>query len=300
MISNTNVSTAELETNLQAQYEKYQKGQITKGQMMQSVWAANNQTPQDFYGKVIDQYGQPVVGARVNGDLMFIRGFDIGEGKEVHTTQTDADGLFQFTGLRGWELAVAPSKSGYELGRNMTAMTLPAGGKTSTDNRAIFKMWKLKGAEPMTHMEFDSRVPYDGTSASFDLATGKKVVSGDLRVTLLRSPLQIQRGRDKFDWTVTIEMLNGGILPENDLYPNWAPDSGYRPSFEASMKATDIPWSRNLYQNFYFRNVQGQYGRLFVDLSTDSMRSDTGITIQTWVNPSGSQNLEFDSTKQIR
>ena len=161
-------------------------------------------------------------------------------------------------------------------------------------------MWKLRGPEPMIHTEFDSRVPYDGTSAMFDFVTSKKIPNGDLRVTLLRNPLQIQRGRDKFDWTVKIEMIGGGLLPENDLYPNWAPDSGYQSTFEVRERATDVPWAQDMSQNFYFKNSRDQYGRLFIGLSTDSMRPDTGISIQAWINPSGSQNLEFDPTKQIR
>ena len=287
-------------TNLSDMYQAYQKGLINKGEMMVAIWKAENVKPQDFYGKVVDQYGQPIAGASVNGDLMLIQGADVGERKDVYKTQTDANGEFEFSGLHGWELAIAPSKSGYELAPNTAAMQLPAGEKTSPSVRAIFTMWKLKGPEPMIHTEFDSRVPYDGTSAIFNLETGKKAADGNLRITLLRKPLQIQRGRDKYDWMVKIEIVGGGIFEENDLYPNWAPDNGYQLFFEAGMNATDVLWSRELVKNFYIKDNQGRYGRLFVDLFTDSMRSDTGINIRAWINPSGSQNLEFDPTKQIR
>jgi hypothetical protein len=152
----------------------------------------------------------------------------------------------------------------------------------------------------MAHKEFDSRVPYDGTSVSFNLATGKKDAAGDLKITLSRSPLRIRRGRDKYDWILKIETPTGGLFAENDAYPYWAPETGYKSSFEVNMSSNNIPWSAEWRQNFYIKNAQGKYGRLFIDLSTDSMRPDTGITVQTWINPSGSQNLEFDPKKQIR
>jgi hypothetical protein len=131
----------------------------------------------------------------------------------------------------------------------------------------------------------------------FNLTTGKKTTDGDLRIVLSRSPLKIHRGRDKYDWLVKIEMSNGGLLVESDPYPNWAPQTGYQSFFETGMSSNNVPWSGEFRQNFYIKNAQEQYGRLFIDLSSDSTRPDTGITVQTWVNPSGSQNLEFDPRK---
>jgi len=150
----------------------------------------------------------------------------------------------------------------------------------------------------MTHVKFDSRIPYDGTPVVFDLKNGNKTGNGDLQISLLRTPLQIRRGRDKYDWVAKIGIVNGGILPENDPYPYWAPETGYQPLFETSMSSNAIPWQAELRQNFYIESPQGQYGRLCIDLFTDSMRPDTGITVETWINPSGSQNLEFDPAKQ--
>jgi hypothetical protein len=257
-----------------------------------------NLQAQSIYGKVIDQYGQPVAGVDVTGSVEIMNGLIVGKIK-TYKTQTDDKGLFQFVRLRGASLSASVSKPGYEI-NYVVGRIGSIGSESSPNDRETFIMWKLRGAEPMIRNEFDSRVPYDGTIAAFNLATGKKTTDGDLQVTLLRFPLKIQRGRDKYDWTLKIEMLNGGLLKENDPYPNWAPESGYQSSFEMTMSSNSVPWSGGLRQNFYIRNARGQYGRLFIDLSTDSMRPDTGITVQTLLNPSGSQNLEFDPKKQIR
>jgi hypothetical protein len=279
-------------------HKAYERGLIGKGEAMSLQMQNENAQPQDFYGKIVDQYGQPVAGVAVTGSVELMKGLTVGK-IETYKTQTDAEGLFQFTGLKGASLSASISKPGYEINYGVGRKG-PVGQQSSPTDRIIFTMWKLRGAEPMIQNEFDSRIPYDGTAAAFNLATGKKTADGDLKITLSRSPLKIRRGRDKFDWAVKIEMLNGGIVEENDPYPNWAPEKGYKPFFDVNMSSNNIPWSGELRQNFYFKNARKQYGRLFIDLSTDSMHPDTGITIQTLINPSGSQNLEFDPKKQIR
>jgi hypothetical protein len=285
--------------NPTALYQQYKQGRISRGELIAALDAAGNQQVLSLCGMVVDQYGQPVVGAKVKGSVLLSAGFDRSEG-ESYYTETDSHGRFRFVRLHGLELGIWPQKDGYDYDLKLSAKRPDNYYKADPGAPVIFTMWKVKGAEPMIHAEFDSRIPYNGTSTAFDLATGKRGVNGNLRITLLRDPLQIQRGQDKYSWTVRIEIVGGGILEEHDLYPRWAPEDDYHPSFESSVKATDISWTRELAKSFYIKDSQGRYGRVFVDLFTDSMRPDTGIKIQAWINPSGSQNLEFDPAKQIR
>jgi hypothetical protein len=281
-------------------YKAYQQGKINKGQMMATIWKAENAQPQDFYGRVIDQYNQPVVRASVNGDLMFIQGSDVGEKKEVHTTETDANGEFEFTGLHGWELAIAPSKPGYELAPNTTAMQLPQGSKTSSFNRAIFIMWKLKGAEPMIHVKAQAGVACDGNPTSFDFLTGKKNANGDLIVNLTRNPVDIVRGKP-FDWSITLQIPNGGLLEMTDLYPNEAPVDGYQPSITIDFPANMPEWTAWLNRTFYFKSRDGQiYGRMTISVTADFQPPPTFFSADIYANSAGSRNLEFDPAKQVR
>ena len=67
-------------------------------------------TPITFYGKVIDQHGMPVP----NADIKF-RANDNpygGKGSE-YQRQTDSNGLFSISGIRGLTLGVEVSKTGY-------------------------------------------------------------------------------------------------------------------------------------------------------------------------------------------
>ena len=273
----------------------YHAGLLTKDEAMLALVRAGNNNSMDIYGKVVDQAGQPVVGAKVKGDLGMNVDFD-GDIDEPHYAETDVQGCFHFLGLHGSVLGIWPQKEGYDYDLKLPSKR-PDNYLPDPINPVVFTMWKRHGAEPMRHSEFESRVPYDGTSATFNLTTGKKDTNGDFQITLLRSQLKIHRGQDKYDWTVKIKMVNGGLITENDPYPNWASANGDQPSFESGMSSNTIPWSPELIQNFYLTNSQGHFGRLLVDLSTDSTRPDTGITVKTWINPSGSQNLEFDPSK---
>lgn len=271
----------------------YHAGLINYDEDILAMGRLGNTASVDTYGKVVDQNGQPIVGVDVRGRVE--RG--IGD-YEDHNTETDAQGLFHFLGLHGQGLILDFQKKGYDFDERWLPER-PSDYLPDSNSPLVFTMWKVRGAEPIIHNQFESRVPYNGTSAIFNLMTGKKTADGDLKITLSRSPLNIHRGRDKYDWTAKIELINGGLIVENDQYPYWAPETGYQSVFEASMSSNNVPWSAELRQNFYIKNAQNQYGRLFIDLFTDSMRPNTGITVETWINPSGSQNLEFDPRKQI-
>jgi hypothetical protein len=138
----------------------------------------------------------------------------------------------------------------------------------------------------------DAKIPHDGTSVNFDMATGKESADGNLRISLVRSPSEVRRSGHTFDWALKIEMLQGGLVAENDAYPYWAPDSGYMSTFEISMSSNNPTWFSKLAQSFYIKNAQGQYGRM--QAIVYSALTPARAKIDFTVNPSGSQNLEPD------
>jgi hypothetical protein len=269
---------------------RYHQGLLTKEQAMQTAVLGKNELPQDFYGKVIDQFGQPIPGVSITGQLVFNTDIDGGIKTETHTTQTDSQGLFQFTGLHGASLNVRPEKDGYKYGDRGEGLKGPAGSMAGPTDRAVLTMWKLRGAEPLTSFRIDAKIPYDGSPTTFETATGKESPNGDLKVTLSRAPLQVHRSGQGFDWAVKIEMLDGGLIEENDPYPYWAPESGYRPSFEFNMSSNSVPWNSTLEDSFYLKNSGGQFGRMQVGVY--GAATPARLQINFTINPSGSQNLE--------
>jgi RHS repeat-associated protein len=126
-------------------------------------------------------------------------------------------------------------KEGYDFDERLLPER-PNNYLPDSNNPVVITMWKPQGAEPIIHTVLESRVPYNGTSAIFNLMTGKKAADGDLKITLSRFPLKIHRGRSKYDWKVEIETINGGLIEENDPYPygqltdfsgDLIPDFGY-------------------------------------------------------------------------
>jgi hypothetical protein len=135
----------------------------------------------------------------------------------TYKTQSDSGGLFQFTGIKGWQLGVTVKKEGYLMGERGEGYQGPHGQRTTSYDRAIFTMWKLRGPQPLVGYSIDYKIAFDGTRTTFDIAAQKPSSDGDLRITLSRSPLAVPRSGESFNWAVKIEMLHGGgLVVEND------------------------------------------------------------------------------------
>lgn len=283
--------------------DEYKQGKISKGEAIQATLMEENKLPLDFYGRVIDQYGQPVVGAKIQGNVFLNVNF-VRSGNEVHYTETDASGNFSFVGLHGVRIGVVPSKEGYEMGLRGEGYKGPVGEKTSPNDRAILTMWKLKGAEPMIHDQKFYGINPDGRAYTIDLVNRKKIeggnAEGDLRVHIQR-PAQIQTGQ-KFDWLFDMNVIKGGVIEvtDNSFYLNEAPENGYQPQYEIKMSSADSDWQEQAQKTFYLKSRNGQvYGR-FIITAIPNYNDTSVFKIDSYINPAGSRNLEFDSSKQIR
>ena len=263
--------------------------------LFQHVWNVANSQDLTLYGKAIDQNGDPVVGAEVNGYVMRTLGFQ-GTNETSNVTTTDGSGDFEFRGLKGQSLGIVPRKDGYVFEQrgngNWTEDYKPSSGK-----RVIFKMWRLMGADLMINRHLHGTIACDGTVEAYNLRAGHRLVSGnDFTVSLTRKPVNIDR-RTPFDWTVTFSMPGGGLISEKDIYPNEAPVSGYQTSITISMPAGAPNWSPSLVQSYYFFNGTA-YGRMTIQIEADFQPPPTFFESDIYENPTG-RNLEFDSYKQL-
>lgn len=265
-----------------------------------------NDQPIEFYGKVIDQRGEPVAGAKVRGGVM-VEKIWMGGHFVDHYTTTDSSGNFAFRGLRGAEIIIQPSKEGYEfradLNRNFYYSLIHPDNQRHHPKLAapeVLTIWKLKGAEPLVHHEINRvGAPVDGAPVTFDLLKGRKTTGdGDLILTIERTPIHIQRGQ-RFAWKATLEMPSGGLLKMEDAYPNEAPLDGYETKVVIDMPSTSPHWQSSVFRRFYFKSRRDAiYGRMTIDLTADYEPPPTGVTLEAWINPSGSRNLEYDPAKQ--
>jgi hypothetical protein len=283
----------------------YRSGKISKEEAMlaESInpVSPNDKTPMDTYGEVVDQDGKPVIGAKVQGWLSF----EEAEDKE-YDTKTDAQGRFKFLDLHGKEFGVSLEKEGYEFNHEIwfaDNAKRPDNYLPDPKNPFIFKMWKLRGGEPMSETTIYSDVHWTNNFKRFNLYSDTMEKAGtnindELMIKAIRGSSFTNRGVQYFAWTVTFEITNGGLFATNDPYPYVAPIEGYQSSVTLDGPTNLVELGRGLHQGFYFKSRGGQiYGRMFIQMMPG--RNYASIRLQTYANVTGSRNLEFDSTNWI-
>jgi hypothetical protein len=266
----------------------------SKAAIIQSIMDSRNAKSLDFYGKVIDQNNQAVSDVKVTARVGLYISITHSGGKH-YETRSDSAGNFRFVGIHGAGTGFTLEKDGYIYDQSQASSSRPNDYIPDPNNPVVFRMWRLKGAEPMTYAEVHASVPCDGTSASFNLLTGRP--KGDLTVTLTRNPINIDRSKP-FDWTLTIGVTNGGIVANNDTYPNEAPTEGYQQSITIEMPRNAKDWTPTVSGSYYIKSGQ-TYGRMTIGGMANFQPAPTAFDADIYLNPSGSRNLEFDWRKQI-
>jgi hypothetical protein len=298
------LSRTDMSNNMVAIEHAYRQGEIDKGVAMVEMMTLTDSQSQDFYGKVIDQYGLPV--ARADVSLVINRAAG---GGAAQKTQTDEKGLFQFTGIKGQSLNITPEKIGYQIEGHGLGLKGLNGPETSPDNRAIYTMWKLKGPEPMLHNELNTRkIQPDGRVFTVDFVKNEITegtnVAGDILVQIKRPPEV--KPREKYDWSFVMTAIDGGFIEvTNDVYLNEAPQSGYQQQYQMNRYATNVVnySTYSLYRTdrtFFLKSRGGKvYGHFHInELDPDYRGGMASLRIESYINPAGSRNLEFDPSKQ--
>lgn len=256
--------------------------------------------PLVFYGKLEDQFGNPVAGAEITGNATVYDGY--AGIHEKYATTSDSNGTFKVDAGRGEMLAVVPRKPGYALAslnghiENGSGQTVPS---AAINNPVIIKMWKLLGTEPLLKINQNYKIPYTNAPLIFDLLTGKLVPKGgDLRITVTRAPgavsLQNQR-----EWSVTFEAVGGGLMDSagSELITYFAPESGYEPL--KTIRSSDrLPEGGigGFHTGFYIMSRGGQvYSKIGLSFGINRNPSDfMSITFAGVASTNGSRNWEGD------
>jgi hypothetical protein len=249
-------------------------------------------SPITFYGKAVDESNAPLSGVAVH--------FGWNDPSPAHwaetNTVTDTSGMFSLNSVHGKALEVKLQKAGYYYSMKQNPMVFEFSDsyadnyyRPDVSNPIIFHLRRKGRPASLIRGKKDVLVSRDGTPVQVDLSTGKKVTTGngDLLVQYHRTD-----GRN-YDWNCVIEVLGGGLLESPDEATFIAPDSGYRPSDEINMKQSP-DWQSNATRNYFLKLRNGNYARLQFRMMTGT--SDF-FHIEYFLNPSGSQNLEFDSNQ---
>jgi hypothetical protein len=277
--------------------------------------------PINFYGKIVDQNGLPVVRAKV---IFETTGAFLAPGKGMGFVFTDDQGRYEIHS-EGGKLKLAgivhpfavlyyprtrsPGYSGPNKRFKMVYGGQPRQGAnellwkdTSPAKPHVFTAWRVDRYEDVFSGGMDGQMRPDGSVYTFDFdrknrfgevipfaVEGEK--GGHLHVTCSRPP--IESIKDWQDWEVTFTVVDGGIQLTDDYYQNLAPETGYSPSLtiEQRRSASDYQ-SRMLGKRFYFTTNNSQvYGSLYATIEPHLKPEQCRVVVSYKINFNGSRNL---------
>tara|TARA_B100001093_G_C26833773_1_gene1017407 strand:- start:85 stop:1158 length:1074 start_codon:yes stop_codon:yes gene_type:complete len=265
-----------------------------------------------FFGKVVDQFNSPVIGADITVRLFKYNKSFLSDAlggnaspqrniKKLITLKSDANGDFSLVNEMGTEIEITYIKKEGYLEKYENRIFLYS-SKRENEDRVTYTLWKKGVTEPLVKDDKFYGIEPDNRIYTLDLINSKKKEgkqSGDIFVQIKR-PSDAKRTGVQFDWTLNIEVNDGGIIPTNDTFLYEAPESGYQTSFTLEMKADSKDWTRELKKaKFYVKSRGGKiYSSFVVDVY--AVYNDQSVFNIEWLtNLSGSRNLEYDSSKKI-
>lgn len=161
----------------------------SKWAQMQPILASQNNIPIVFYGRLEDQFGNPVTGAQIAASVRIENG--VQATVDRFSVTSDANGFFQINHGKGESLGLVPQKDGYALASTGTFFKYSHLEShpyvPDQNNPTVIKMWKLQGAEPLVSIDQHYKLHYTDAPINFDLLAGKIVPSGgDIKITVNR------------------------------------------------------------------------------------------------------------------
>lgn len=262
-------------------------------------WAAASEwrTPIAFYGKVVDEKGMTVPDVTVDFSCNDVSA----TGTSSYHTKSDANGQFSIRHIKGKLLVVKATKDGYYTSRADVDSFYYAGQNVNfvpnPARRELFHLRKIGVAEPLIRIKMNSRIEKDGSPVELSLVSGKIGApgQGNLRVECWTEEPKNSR---KYDWRCRITVVNGGIQQYTNEFPFAAPANGYVATDEIRMPMSlGEAWGYSAKRNYFLALANGNYARMTFEMIAGG---DHFFEIESFLNPSGSRNLEFDPSKAIQ
>ena len=157
-------------------------------------------------------------------------------------------------------------------------------------------------AEPLVVGSAFNTLSYEQGTYYYDLQRGRlsrQPPAGDgLKFTITRS--QAAQGQP-FDWTWAVDGVNATVRATTDEFPQSAPTDAYVPSWKTEQKADAENFQREGKVRLYVRTSGGRYAVADLQLSHPNKREiGPTLSVKSYLNPSGSRNLEYDPTKTAK
>lgn len=256
--------------------------------------------PIEFYGKVVDQFGEPVANATVVFGWTTVIGPIPDPGQRV---LSGSDGRFELKGVQGKRLSIDILKEGYDRTHNSFGSFEYAAFFNDNfyvpdpNNPVIFHLHKTLEAEPLYVFSPYGYITQGGEPLILNVEKGKVTTQGDLAFSVT---LGAETNRNGSDFIVTMQGLNGtGFVFSNEEFLSKAPESGYQNTFTITHKINVPNYKPEQVLRFYVRTGTGKYASVGVKIKLWGDFSKADFEAGIHFNPSGSRNLEFDQNKWI-
>ncbi len=306
---NDSVTAQDLQNTPWQGSDTYKRNRIL---LVRDVIAQANQ-PVSFYGRVVDQSGQPIVGTAVTVSVRSTAEPLPGDSEDIVTPYnltTDSNGQFQVTNIKGSLLTVeALAKDGYEAPDPIPGeywYSASMGNSLFTPNAdkpEVFTMWKLAGAQTLIVKSISAQANYDGTPVYVNLVNGRIVQSGgDIKISVVRNPAVLAPGQNQYDWTATISAVAGGVIVSHDAFMYVAPSTGYQSQVTLGFNASDSQWTSVQSVPLYVQSRNGQnYARVYLTIGTSpDDKPWAAVSMQSYLNNAGATNLEYNPNQDIQ
>ena len=274
-----------------------------------------------FWGRVVDQYGQPVVGAAIynaGGNAWLSSGGGSG------FAHTDDEGYFKVRNSGAGltlsqivhpeiEYGYLPDRGSYDresqqflISSKRFISQIDEGHPNDSWRKYTKKskayeinVWRLGEYEGAKGGGISTALSADGSVKTLRLhkPSGKRAppgkTDGQFHISCYHPP--IKHHLDEVDWRFTITPVNGGIQASDERYMNRAPETGYQAEWVTEMKAGSPDFKRQKFnQRFYFTANNGQdYGVLFIHVAPFNSIDRCGVNASYKINSTGSRNLEL-------
>jgi hypothetical protein len=249
------------------------------------------QSPIEFYGMVVDESNNPVVGAHISFHWMETPSDN---GSRSLNAESDVNGLFSLRNAAGPSLTVSVSKEGYYTSRSTPDGYHYSSGSESFHpdalNPVVFHLLKKgQGVELITsangiRTSVAVRVPKDNTAVRVDFFQKKASVTGQLEIRQIKPPFQ-----GATNWSFSLSIPDGGLVENQDEFQFEVPETGYQSTIEYNFVKGDPDWTTQVSKQFYisFGNPR-KYGWLRIE---SNLAQET-VFLTYAINPDGSRNLE--------
>lgn len=277
-----------------------------------------------FYGKCVDQDGNPIAGVQVTAKLTKMRksmlSVVIHESFKYYeklTAVTDSDGRFEFVDKGSYLLlekiehdgyleARGPESFGFQFGQILYGSSIAGMHEPDPLEPVVFTMWKKGDGSQAVTRETSFKISKSelGEPTYVDLQQGRRSdrPSSSALEVIARSggdsrwdPVQFKHvgTGSGFRWSYTLRVPGGGIMRTDDPFLFGPPESGYEESYTFEVPEGEDGWiGRVDNQKFYVKTAGGNYGAVVIDVYS---RAEGGVSFyfeKIYYNPTGERDLE--------